>query len=177
MKKNFLTNFLIQVTLFVICLGVQNAYGQNRRDGEGRIPESLQERLAEMRIRENKKEFKKLVKRSETVASLTKEIRYSYEKHKVLTPKDQKKLTKIRKLLKKIRRDLNAKENFPPLHDRKPKSISHAIDSLQYSTSQLFSAVKKITRHSISVTAVQSSNTTWWLVKFLRLKSAPQDRK
>ena len=170
MKRKLFTTFLFQLILIVLCLGLQNTFGQVRSDSIESFPQSLQDRLAEMRIKEEKKEFRKLIQRSETIAELTTEIRSSYEEHQALTSKDRKKLKKIRKLLKKVRRDLNAKGASKSLLTHAPKSVSAALDSLRDSTSELFNEVKKITRHSISVAAVQSSNTTWRLVKFLRLK-------
>ena len=129
-----------------------------------------EEELVKMQIDQNKNEFNNLVARAGTLAKLSNQIKLSFEKHKTLTNEDGKKLKEAQKLLKKIRRELNAKNDDKTAQNKQPKSLSHAITSLHKTTSNLLTEMKKVTRHSISVAAIQSSNTILRLVKFLRLK-------
>ncbi len=130
------------------------------------VTKSVREKLLKMRIEEEKKEFEKLVERSEKAHKLSIEIRESFEKNKRLTSKDKEKLKNLEKLLRQIRRELRAGK--PDSDKKNPDSVVTALEFLGENTSKLVKEVKKTTRHSVSVAAVQSSNTLVKLVKFLR---------
>ena len=140
---------------------------QVRRGGSPNDPmaKSIRDKMVEMRIKEEKKEFDRLVKRSEEAAKLSEEIQTSFSKNKRLTSADKKKLARLESLMKKIRRELRAGKSE---EKRAPVSKYLAVKRLQESTSTLFSAIKKTTRHSISVVAIETSHTVLKLVKFLR---------
>ena len=168
MKLNLFKICLISVliSLFAIASSGQNS---GRRNNEP-LPKKLRERLHKLKIEEEKKEFQKLLDRSEEVAALSKEIHTSFEENKKFTSKDSAKLKRVEKLLKKIRRELKAGKAVDDDDKEKLNSISEALKSLQENTSKLFNEVKKTTRHSVSAVAIQSSNTVLKVLKFLRLK-------
>ncbi len=135
------------------------------------MPENVRERMIKLCIEENKKEFKRLVTRSEQVAKLSEEIETSYSENKKLSSDDRKKLKKVEKLLKKIRKELRANnDKGDDDEDEKPSSTLHAIKDLQKTTTKLLNEIKKTTRHTISAAAIQSSNAVFKLVKFLRFR-------
>ena len=169
MKNEFLKLFLLVVAAMFLSVEINAQTGQNPNNRD-QIPEYLRKKLVEMRIAKNKKEFNKLIERSEAVAKLGDEIHSSFEKYKTLTADDEKKLNRVAKLLKKIRRELNAKRDNKSAAEKGPKSLLDAIDNLQKNTTFLFKELKRSTRHSISVAAIQSSNAIWKLVKFIRLR-------
>lgn len=138
--------------------------------GKRHLPIGFREKLIKIRIDEDKEDFNKLISRTETVSKLSKEIHASYEKNNALTPKDWSKLKELKKLLKKIRRKLSAKNDDKKMLNRKPKSLADAINKLRESTAFLLKEIRKTNRYSISVAVIQSSNTVWKLVKFIRLK-------
>ena len=164
----------IKIILAIVITGVTSVYstaqsGLPTASTPETAPKTLRERLLKMRIEENKKEFNKLVKRSEEASKLAAEIHLSFKKNEKLTSTDYKKLKRVNKLLKKIRRVLGAGRDKK--NDKKtPVSISVAIKSLHKHSEVLFTEIKKTTRHSISALAIQSSNNVLKLVKFLRLK-------
>lgn len=159
------TTFLISLFLYVSA----NAQIIDLR-GKRHLPIGFREKLIKIRIDEDKEDFNKLISRTETVSKLSKEIHASYERNNTLTPKDWSKLKEIKKLLKKIRRKLSAKNDGKKMLNRKPKSLADAINELRENTAFLLKEIRKTNRYSISVAVVQSSNTAWKLVKFIRLK-------
>lgn len=167
MKSLLIKLFLVFIATMFLSF---SALAQTSSIYEEELPERLREQLVKMQIDQNKNEFNKLVARAGTLAKLSNQIKLSFEKHKTLTNEDGKKLKEAQKLLKKIRRELNAKNDDKTAQNKQPKSLSHAITSLHKTTSNLLTEMKKVTRHSISVAAIQSSNTILRLVKFLRLK-------
>ena len=169
--KTFSLKFLFIVTAIFFSVSWASAQIPGMYNREEPLPDSIKERLHKLKIEEEKKDHETLLKRSEEVAFLSKEIQSSYAKNKALTSKDQKKLARVEKLLKKIRRELRAgKDNGKIEEKEKPKSLDAAISILQENTLKLYDEVKKTTRHSISVVAIQSSNAVWKLVKFIRFK-------
>ncbi len=145
---------------------IQSAFGQNRRNEP--LPKSIQEKLVEMKIDEEKKDFDKLLERSEMVAKLSEDIETSFHENKKLTSEDKKRLEEVEDLLGKIRKELRASKDDDDEKEEAPHSILTAIENLRENTSKLFEEVKKTTRHTISAVAVQSSNTVLNIVKFLR---------
>lgn len=133
------------------------------------LPINVRERMMELCIEENKKEFKELIDKSEKIAQLSNEIENSYTEHKKFSKEDKKKLKEVEKLVKKIRRELNANNKGSDDKDEfKPSSTMEAIKDLQKNTNEFLSEIKKTTRHTISATAIQSSNVVLKIVKFLR---------
>jgi len=170
MKIRIRTSLILISLITLIGVNANNGFAQIRRTGEAPMPKGLKNKLIKMRIEADKKEFTKLIERSEEVAKLSDEIHKSFKVNKSLTANDSQKLVRLEKLLKKIRRELNAKRVKAKFEEKKPKSLLHALSKLRKSTSSLFKELKKNTRHSISVAAIQSSNAVWSLVKFIRLR-------
>ncbi len=159
----------LSVAFGILVIGLffmQSAFGQNQRNEP--LPKSIQEKLVEMKIDEEKKDFDKLLERSEMVAKLSEDIETSFLKNKKLTPEDKRRLEEVEDLLGKIRKELRASKDDEDEKEDSPNSILTAIENLRENTSKLFEEVKKTTRHTISAVAVESSNTVLNLIKFLR---------
>lgn len=134
------------------------------------LPESFREGIAKQRIKAEEKEYKELIEKGEEAVKLSDEISQNYESHKNLTAEDTKKIDRLEKVVKKIRQDLGAKDEADP-DDEKPDapiSLKSAISGIKETTADLLSELKKATRHSISVVAIQSSNTLLNLVRFAK---------
>lgn len=133
-------------------------------------PESFRENLAKLRIKAEQKEFDELIQRGEQALKLSNEIYKDFEEKKNLTLTDTKKLEQLEKVVKKIRQDLGAKDesNTVDEEDNSLKTLGNIISNIKETTENLLSELKKTTRHSISVVAVQSSNTLLKLVKFVK---------
>lgn len=138
--------------------------GNSKKDD---FPESISERLTQRRIQQEEKDYADLVKRGEEAAQLSEELSTSFEKNKQLSNADLQKIAKLEKLIKKIRQELAVEDDD---ETPEPESIVSTLNSIKDKSTALVAELKKATRLSISVVAVQSSNALLKLVKFLRFK-------
>jgi len=127
---------------------------------------NVREQLIKLCIKENKKDFEKLVARTEEIAKLTEEIRSSFDEHQALSDTDLEKLERVQGLVKKVRKDLRASKDDE--EDELPESADVAVVELDKSASSLLAEIKKTTRHTVSLLAIKSSNMVMKFVKFLR---------
>lgn len=127
------------------------------------------EMIVKQCIKNQQKEYKELLSNGEEAAKLSTELEQSFEKSPDLTAADQKKLDRVEKLLKKIRSSLGANSDDEALPgDDKPLTVKAAFSALSESATGLLAELKKTTRYSVSVVAIQSSNAVIRLVKFIR---------
>ena len=137
------------------------------------LPTNLKENLAKQRIDRDKKDYQELLIRSQEAVKISDELEKSFTDSSRITADDEKKLDRLEKLIKKIRTELGA-ENDDDLNDEefvkvdKSAGLVNAFKILQTSSAQLFDEIKKSTRYSVSVVAVQTSNALLKLVKFIR---------
>ncbi len=132
------------------------------------FPDGIQETLAKSRIKEEEKKFKELIKQGEETVKLSEELTKSFEENKQISTADIKKIELLEKLIKKIRQKLGTEEDKEETAEDKPASILTALTNIKDKTTSLLAELKKTTRYSISVIAVESSNAVWKLVKFLK---------
>lgn len=177
---------LIFISSFIVLGGVcVNAQGDattpsgkpnsNKED----YPKSIKESLAKQRIETEKKDFEQLIARGEEVAKLSFELEKSFAQNNSLTSEDQKKLNRVEKLVKKIRSEMGGDDDGDDDGDNevsgigveeKPSNILGALKSLQNTTGKLVVELKKQTRHTVSVVAIQSSNALLNFVRFIRFR-------
>ena len=173
MVFNLLRLFFIFLLIFIGAFGVEGQ--SNARDASGKsaaekedLPKNIKESLAKSRIEKEKKEYEETLQRGEEALRLSEELEKSFKENNKLSPEDQKKLDRLEKLAKKIRRELGGDANEETEAEDNPSTIQNALETLQNKTATLFKELKKATRYSISVIAVQSSNTLIKTVRFLR---------
>jgi hypothetical protein len=129
----------------------------------------LDEMRIKLCIKHQQKEFQELLDNGEEAAKISTELEKSFEKSSSLAVEDQKKLDRLEKLCKKIRNSLGGEDDEAPvIAEDKPLSLKTAVTTLSEKASNLLDELKKTTRYSISVVAIQSSNTVIKLVKFIR---------
>jgi leucyl aminopeptidase (aminopeptidase T) len=159
--------FVLAVPLCVYSQTEQCPYIDNPAHREP-LSKQMKERMIELCIEENKKDFDRMVQRTEELAKISNEIEESFEEHNALLKEDREKLDKAEELLTKIRKELRADNDDDDDEDR-PKNVIEAVKLLQENSVKLLDEIKKTTRHSVSALAIQSSNTVMRIVKFLRL--------
>jgi hypothetical protein len=135
------------------------------------LPTGIQESLAKQRIEREKKDFAELLARGEEAVRLSEELEKSYTQNNQLSVEDRKKLDRLEKVVKKIRNELGSEGDDDKSIDfgDKPLSVLNALEALQNNTVKLVEELKKTTRYSISVVAVESSNILLKVVRFLRI--------
>lgn len=127
------------------------------------------EMLVKQCIKNQQKEYNELLSNGEEAAKLSAELVQSFDKSPAMGAQDQKKLERVEKLFKKIRNSLGAEEDTDiATEDDKPMTVKAAFVALSERATSLVAELKKTTRHSVSVIAIQSSNAVIKLVKFIR---------
>lgn len=172
MKLNFFKTLLL-FGIILCCFGLGFAQTEIEKNPDPTkkmdLPEGLQETIQKRRIKAEEKEFQELIQSGEEAVKISDELAKSYEETKKLTTDDQKKLEKLEKIVKKIRNELGAEDDKEKTAEDTPSSLSVALNNIKDNTASLLGELKKRTKYSISVIAVESSNTIWKLVKFLRI--------
>lgn len=131
------------------------------------FPKSIQENLKKHEIERNKKEHEKMLENGEEAVRLSEELVASFEKNNQFSAKDEEKLERIEKLVKKIRNGLGGADE-KEAEEEKPSTLEVAVKTLRKTTVSLLNELKKTTRYSISAVAIQSSNSLLDIVRFLR---------
>jgi hypothetical protein len=181
-KQRSFVKVLLALSLLLIvapCLYSQdaadNTYSNTRRKED--LPKNLREMLTKKRIEQEKKEHDDLLKRGEEALEISGQLEQSFTQHQQLSPMDKERLDNLAVLVKKIRREIGAEDDDEPEDDAKnkdsagedkPSNLETAFKALQSTTVKLVDELKKTTRFSISVIAVQSSNTLLRIVRFIR---------
>lgn len=132
------------------------------------FPESIAERLTERRIKQEEKDYAEVIKKGEEAAQLSDELAKSFEASRKLSDADLQKIVKLEKLVKKIRQELAVEDDGEK--PEPPSSTVSVLNSIKDKSVALLAELKKATRHSISVAAVESSNALLKLVKSLRFE-------
>lgn len=154
---------ILLISTAIICV---NAQFPNAAPEKEDYPKTVKETLAKGRIDREKKDYQQLIERGEEAAKISSEINKSFAKHNKFSSEDQKKLDRLEKLVKKIRNELGGDDDDSD--EDKPSSISAAVKSLQETTMNLIDMIKKSTRYSVSVAAIESSNALLKVVRFIR---------
>lgn len=174
--KNTLSKLIFFASIFALMTICANAQGDaSTANGRGvqkeDLPKNIQETLRKAEIQKAKKDHEEMLKYSEDTIKLSEELETSYSKNNSLSADDRKKLEKLEKLLKKIRRELGGDdddEKEAKIDEDKPSTVVAALKKLQSAATNLFGELKKTSRFSVSVIAIQSSNTLLKIVRFLR---------
>ena len=180
MLRSFFTIcFLFSLTL---CLSVTVFSQTDTSSPDGKtnqpkedLPTNLKENLAKQRIDRDKKDYRELLNRSEEAAEISDQLEKSFTNSSKITADDEKKLDRLEKLVRKIRTELGAEDDRDSNNDEFVKvdrsaGLTNAFKTLQTNSAQLFDEIKKSTRYSISVFAVQTSNSLLRSVKFIRFQ-------
>jgi len=133
------------------------------------MPSGLKESLAKQRIEREKKDFKEMLERGEEALKLSDQLEKSFAQNNQFSAEDQKKLERLEKVVKKIRSEMGGDDDGEK-EVEKPSSIVNALTTLKEGTSKLVDELKKTSRYSVSVVAVQSSNALINVVQFLRFR-------
>lgn len=148
-----------------------DASGRRPREEESQM---IKEMLAKQQSEREKKEYRILLERGEAALNLSNDLKKTFEKAKQFTSADEKRLADLEKIVLKIRDDLGAgeetEESLPGLEER-PKDLRQAVNFLTQTTEKLVDELKKSTRFSVSVVAIESSNAVIKLVRFLRFRN------
>ncbi len=164
----FFTVFLVLgAVLFVNAQGA-DASSRSGNAPKEELPKGIKESLAKQRIEREKKDFEEMLERGEEALKLTEQLENSFSKNNQFSVEDQKKLERLEKVVKKIRGELGGDDD-DEIADQ-PSSVAVALASLKTGTAKLVEEIKKTSRYSVSVAAVESSNALLNVLRFLRIR-------
>ena len=143
-------------------------------------PPSLAEMVEKQRILRQKKEHDEMLKRGDEALRLSQALEESFNDGSGFSQKDLQNLETLEKVVGKIRNELGGdededddkdlwKDSTGPENNARRDVVS-AFKFLRDSTVKLVDELKKSSRFSISVAAVESSNAVIRIARFLRLK-------
>ena len=150
--------------------------GRRSRDD---APYGLREMLAKQKTERDKKDYQELLDRGDEALRLTRQLEASYEQNRAFSEADRMRLESLVRTVSKIRKELGAEDDdrgekdpaSPALEEeQKPSNAEEAFTYLTDTTIKLVDELKKTTRFSVSVVAIQSSNQILKLVRFLRIR-------
>ncbi len=167
-KLFFTIFFVTTMAVFVNAQG-GDASSRNGTPSKEEMPKGILESLAKQRIAREKKDFDDLLERGEEALKLTDQLEQSFTQNNQFTAEDQRKLERLEKVVKKIRNEMGGDGDDDEVEDN-PSSIAKALETLKNGTSTLVDELKKTSRYSVSVVAVQSSNALLKVVQFLRFR-------
>jgi hypothetical protein len=173
--------------LFAIVFVASPARGQNAGQPISKIPSledrkdpesnSIEEMTRKQQISRLKKEYDEMLKNGEEALRLSKELETSLEGKEAFSDQDFQKLQALEKVVSKIREDLGGKDiekeeqiSADSGENSARQSFTAAFKFLRTSTIKLVDELKKSTRFSISVAAIEASNAVIKFARFLRLK-------
>lgn len=133
--------------------------------------EFIKEMLAKQQSEREKKEYAGLLDRSEEALALIQELEESFQKNEQLTPAEIKRLVEFEKLVVKIREDLGGDEDGEDQINKsagRPKDVGAGFAVLRGATEKLVDEIKTSTRFSVSVVAIETSNTLIRIARILR---------
>ena len=143
-------------------------------------PPSLTEMVEKQRILRQKKEHDEMLRRGDEALRLSEALEESFNDGSGFSQKDLQNLETLEKVVGKIRNELGGdddddddndlwKDSTGPENNARRDFVS-AFKFLRDSTVKLVDELKKSSRFSISVAAVESSNAVIRIARFLRLK-------
>lgn len=148
----------------------------DRKDPETQTIDDL---VVKQQITRRKKEYDEMLKRGEDALKLSEDLETSVESKDSFSTSDFQKLQELEKVVSKIRDDLGgddegdkfdvASEADSSETDAR-RDVLSAVKFLRTSTVKLVDELKRSTRFSISVAAIQTSNAVIRFARFLRLK-------
>ncbi|MEP7148259.1 MAG: hypothetical protein ABI857_05190 [Acidobacteriota bacterium] len=150
--------------------------GRRQRDDK---PQGINEMLAKQKAERDRKEHEALLERGEEALRLTNQLETSFTRNRAISQQDKGRLESLEKVVTKIRKELGGGNDSGERDDSgfvqsvsepRPSTIEEAFEYLRSTTVTLVDELRKTTRFSISVVAIQSSNTVLKLVRFLRIK-------
>ena len=149
-----------------------------KEDRDDQTPPSVGEMVEKQRILRQKKEHDEMMKRGDEALKLSEELEESFHEGAGFSQKDLQKLESLEKVVGKIRDELGGDdddkndvlEDSTGPENNARRDVVSAFKFLRDSTVKLVDELKKSSRFSISVAAVESSNAVIRIARFLRLK-------
>jgi hypothetical protein len=169
----FLTIFLLLAGTVSICAQDSDKSVLKPEDPDS-SPKNIREMMVKMRIDASKKEYDEMLDRGQQVLKISEQLEKDFAAKNQLTPDDLSKLEGLEKLVKKIRGELGGDDGHDSADDDQkedpmPANSADGVKALGQMTTKLVNELNNTSRFSISVAAIETSNSVLKVVRFLRL--------
>ncbi|MDQ3132025.1 MAG: hypothetical protein M3Q99_14855 [Acidobacteriota bacterium] len=178
--------FFTLVFVFAAAIGINAQSDASTPSGRAPVkddlPKNIQETLDKHKIEQAKKDHEEMIERGEEALKLSEELEKSVANNDKLSPQDQTKLARLEKITKKIRKELGGDDDDGAVIEdntegsvevaevvEKPSVLAISIKKLQSTATKLLNELKKTSRFSVSVIAIQSSNSLLKILKFIKV--------
>lgn len=131
-------------------------------------PKGFLETMQKMRIEKEKKEYKEMMERGEQALKISEQLERSFSNRGKLTKEDYERITSIEKLTKRIRNELGGDDDDDKT-DQPALSEEEAVKTLRERVANLYDALKKTSRFSISAAAIEGANGVLKIARFFRI--------
>ena len=169
----FLTSVFILAGSVLVSAQAEDRFpDEHSRRREAPPPVGVREMLEKMRIDKEKKDYDEMLARGEDVIKLADQLEKSLgDRGGQLSEADRAKLQSIEKDVKKIRSELGGNDDADDeAKETGGLTVSSAVSSLKSTSAALLQELKQSSRFSISVPAIEASNATLKLARFLLRK-------
>ncbi|HMQ04562.1 MAG TPA: hypothetical protein PKD26_11650 [Pyrinomonadaceae bacterium] len=174
---------LVMLVVVALVLAAGEAFAQEvpsqapSANREFRDPaRTMQDYIARQRSEKARKDHEELLKRGDEAVSIAEELEVAMAENNQLSAKEMEKLASLERLVSRIRKGLGGDGDGDGLveesleeNDNTP-TIEAAVSNLKELTVRLVCEMRKTSRFTVSVVAIQSSNSVLSLVKFLRIR-------
>ena len=164
---------VIAVAAFAVSAQVDASNSGFGRDRPIDPPQGFKEMQAKHRLEKEKKQHEEMIARAEKALAISEQLEESFESNNQLSRSDVRKLDELEEIVNKIRKELGGDDDDDKgavfVKEEAPRTDRDAFEFLKSNTVMLVDELKKNTRYTISVVAIQSSNAVLKMVRFLRL--------
>lgn len=168
MRLNFIIFALVVLAVASVTANAQipdNTPPALAKSEEINKPKGFLETMQKMRIEQEKKEYKEMMNRSEQALKLSEQLEKSFSQHGKLTKENYDQIASIEKLTKKIRSELGGDDDDDK-SDQPTISEADAVKTLRERVVNLYDALKKTSRFSISAAAIEGTNAVLKIARF-----------
>ncbi len=148
-------------------------FPDRRGDKSDEESQAYKDMLAKVQSERDKKDHEEMLKHGEEALAIADDLEKALAGSPKLKTEDKKRLESLEKLATKIRDELGGGDDGEVIAAKNdvPHTTAQAFDDLHASTQNLVDELKKTTRYSISVIAIQCTNAVIRSARLLRLRN------
>jgi hypothetical protein len=165
--------FIVLASITFISAQAEDAFPGERRARREPPPSGVIEMLERKRIEKEKKDFEDLLSRGSEVVKLAEQLHKTFTDRggQILSQSDRETIETIEKDVRKIRSELGGSDGDEKadqlIGSTDGLTVASGVDMLKSTTATLSDELQRSDRFSISAPAIEASNSTLKLVRFL----------
>lgn len=135
------------------------------------VPQPILEQLAKMKSDDEKREFKELTDNGALASDLAAEILKNYGESRRFSDEDLRRIEKVERLIKKVRSGLggsDSSESEKGVGLGDVTTVRDALEKMSGTAAALSDELRRCTRYSVSVGAIETSNRVLDLISVIK---------